>query len=119
MGNRPRKTNLQAMRMRAGYRSAKAFAEHMGIPVGTYTNYEQGKAQYTLVQAWEFADELGCTIDEIAGREPPEASLTDDEWDVVDGYRTADESQKRRMLVAARLEIEMAEEAALKNAAGA
>ena len=114
-----RKPNLQAMRRRAGFKSAKAFAEHIGMPTATYTKYEQGNTKLTLLQAWEFADALDCTIDEIAGREPPEASLTDDEWDVVDGYRTADESQKRRMLVAARLEIEMAEEAALKNAAGA
>ena len=114
-----KKTRLQEIRRRAGFKSASSFAEHIGMSPSTYTKYEQGNTKMTLAMAWRFADELGCTIDEIAGREPPEASLTDDEWDVVDGYRTADESQKRRMLVAARLEIEMAEEAALKNAAGA
>ena len=63
------KTNLQAMRKKAGFRSAKAFAEHMGINAGTYTNYEQGVRPLTLELAWEFADELHCTLDELAGRD--------------------------------------------------
>lgn len=72
------KTNLQAMRKRAGFKSARAFAEHMNMSVNTYTNYEQGKSSLTLEQAWEFADELDCTLDELAGREwsaPPLLSL--------------------------------------------
>lgn len=34
--------NLQEMRKRAGYKSAEAFAKYMGMPYGTYRNYEQG-----------------------------------------------------------------------------
>lgn len=50
------------------YRSAKAFAEAIGIEVGTYTAYEQGVNPFTAEQAWLFADQLGITIDELIGR---------------------------------------------------
>jgi transcriptional regulator with XRE-family HTH domain len=63
------KTNLQECRKNAGFKSAKAFADHIGMSVNTYTNYEQGRRPMTLEQAWEFADELDCTLDELAGRE--------------------------------------------------
>lgn len=62
------KPDLQRLRKKAGYRSANAYADHMGIKRATYTSYEQGTRPITLEQAWEFADDLGCTIDEIAGR---------------------------------------------------
>ena len=66
-------TQLQALRKKAGYRSAKAFADKIGMNPYTYTNYEQGKANFTLAQAWEFADVLECSLDELAGRRwPPE-----------------------------------------------
>lgn len=69
------KTNLQAMRKKAGYRSARAFAEHIGMNVATYTDYEQGRHSFTLEKAWEFADLLGCSLDELAGRQwPPEGA---------------------------------------------
>lgn len=62
------RTRLQEMRKRAGFSSAKAFAEHIGMSVSTYTKYEQGVSEMTLERAWQFADALGCTLDEIAGR---------------------------------------------------
>lgn len=62
------KTNLQKMRKRAGYKSAKAFADAMGISKDTYTGYEQGRISFTVEKAWEFADALGCSLDELAGR---------------------------------------------------
>lgn len=89
------KTNLQEFRKRAGFKSARDFAEFMGISVGTYTNYEQGKANMSLLQAWEFADALNCTLDELAGRKVE--SLTDDERVIVNGYRAVDEMAKRRI----------------------
>lgn len=65
------RTQLQAMRKRAGFKSAKAFAECIGMSVGTYTQYEQGQISLSLERAWEFADALDCTLDELAGRKPP------------------------------------------------
>ena len=84
------KSNLQAMRKRAGYKSAREFALHAGVPVDTYTAYEQGKTNMTLLQAWEFADMLGCTLDELAGRKSPNDSdnLNADEQRIIDAYRS-------------------------------
>lgn len=59
------KTQLQAMRKRAGYKSAKSFADHIGMPVGTYTDYEQGRRMFTLERAREFADALDCSLHEL------------------------------------------------------
>ena len=89
------KTNLQAMRKRAGFKSAREFAQHIGVPVDTYTSYEQGKVNMSLLQAWEFADALKCTLDELAGRKVE--SLTHDERVIVNGYRAVDEKAKRRI----------------------
>lgn len=91
------RTNLQAIRRRAGFKSAKEFAEHMGINPTTYTNYEQGKANMTLIQAWEFADELKCTLDELAGRMSPNAAdaLDNCERSIIDTYRDADRRGRR------------------------
>ena len=63
------KTRLQEVRKKAGFKSARAFAEHIGMPVATYTDYEQGRRSFTLEKAWEFADALECSLDELAGRE--------------------------------------------------
>lgn len=39
---------LQELRKETGFRSAKAFAREIDMPVGTYTNYEQGATKLTL-----------------------------------------------------------------------
>lgn len=80
------KTQLQRIRKERGFKSAKAFADHIGMNSHTYTDYEQGRRTFTLESAWEFADALECTIDELAGREfhaeryadPRQAVLNDD-----------------------------------------
>jgi transcriptional regulator with XRE-family HTH domain len=102
------KSNLQAMRKRAGFKSAREFALHANIPVDTYTAYEQGKTNMTLLQAWEFADMLNCTLDELAGRKSPNVpdGLTADEQTIVDGYRTADDGQRLLMKTMANAVIE-------------
>lgn len=72
------KTNLQKLRIAAGFRSANAFADHIEINRGTYTNYEQGKRELTLERAWYFADIFGVTLDELAGRDfRPAGSFSD------------------------------------------
>ena len=60
--------NLQRLRKEAGFKSAKAFAEYVGISTARYTEYEQGRRCFNYDQAWEFADALGCSMDELAGR---------------------------------------------------
>lgn len=99
------KTNLQNIRKNAGYRSARAFAEHIGMPVATYTDYEQGRRSFTLEKAWEFADELHCTLDELAGREfhPPGEVVSDPfERELVGCYRGSTAEGKSNILGNAR-----------------
>lgn len=100
------KTRLQEMRKRAGFQSAVAFAEHYGINAGTYTNYEQGKRNLTLEKAWEFADLLGCSLDELAGRQwPPEgASALADPMreELVRCYDASTAENRHSLVVAAR-----------------
>lgn len=64
-------SSLQTLRRRAGYKSAKAFADSIGINPNTYTQYEQGVSGMSYERAWEIADALGCTLDELGGRTPP------------------------------------------------
>lgn len=104
------RTQLQAMRKRAGFSSAKAFAEHMGISASTYTQYEQGQRSMSLEKAWEFADVLNCTLDELAGREfhPAEERSADPfESELVDAYRSLDVRGKMHVLDDARAQREL------------
>lgn len=110
------KTKLQAMRKRAGYKSAREFADHAGINVNTYTNYEQGKANMSLVQAWELADLLDCTIDELAGRRVPEKpSMSASEQRVLDVYRASDIRGRENIESAIEREARYMDESALKE----
>ena len=93
------KPNLQAMRKRAGYNSAKEFAEVMGMSVRTYTNYEQGVSKLSLVRAWEFADALHCTLDELAGREWPRPVFSDPRQESINqAYEACDEAARASIL---------------------
>lgn len=84
------KKGLQEMRTAAGFTSANDFADFMGINRKTYTNHEQ-TGRFSLLQAWEYADALGCTIDDVAGREFEPDQLTDEEQHVIDSMRATDE----------------------------
>ena len=72
------KRTLQRLRRQAGYRSAKEFAEALGIPGSTYARYERAGdgagCGIPLPAAWQIADKLGCSIDLVIGREDIDAS---------------------------------------------
>ena len=96
---------LQKARKEAGFKSARIFAEYMNMAVTKYTEYEQGRCAFTYEQAWEFADALGCTMDELGGREWPQPAVADmppDEQELVDCYRSVDGERKDRLLKNAR-----------------
>lgn len=80
------KPKLQEIRKARGFKSAKAFAEHIGMSVRTYTNYEQGVTSLSLEKAWEFADILDCTLDEIAGRKRRSRSFADPRQEELMGH---------------------------------
>lgn len=88
--------SLQTMRKAVGFKTAKSFAEHMGYNVGTYTNWEQGKQIFSFGQAWDMADALHCTLDELGGRKPPltETPVAPDEQTLLDGYRSIDSTAR-------------------------
>ena len=71
------KRTLQRLRRQAGYRSAKEFAEALGIPGSTYARYERAgdgaDCGIPLPAAWQIADALGCSIDLVIGREDIDA----------------------------------------------
>ena len=67
--------NVQDLRKEKGYRSAREFAEAIGIPVSTYARYESQPESIPLKQAWAIADHLGCTIDMVVGRD--DSNFTD------------------------------------------
>lgn len=91
---------LQLARKAAGFRSAKAFAEYAGLNPGTYTNYEQGDRAFSYEQAWLMADALGCSLDELGGREwPPggDSALSGDERGLVESYRRMDPPDRDKL----------------------
>ena len=93
------KTNLQAMRKRAGFNSAKDFAIFLDMNVATYTDYEQGRRGFTLDRAWEFADALHCTLDELAGREWPRPVFDDPRQEQINQlYESSDEPARASIL---------------------
>lgn len=83
--SKPRGTagkSLQFLRKEAGFRTAKEFALHIGIPPTTYKRYEQFSngmdARIPLKAAWIMADALDCSIDMLVGRidlDSPEDSI--------------------------------------------
>ena len=69
---------LRMLRKRAGYRSAKSFAEVAGFSTTGYAEYEQGRRGLSYENAWKIADALGISLDELGGREwPPSGASAD------------------------------------------
>ncbi len=77
--------SLQNRRKGAGFSSAGKFAAHMEISTDTYTGYEQGRIALPLDKAWEFADELNCTLDELVGRDFPRPAFGDPRQERLNG----------------------------------
>ncbi len=93
------KTQLQRIRKEKGFKSAKAFADSIGMNPHTYTDYEQGRRMFSLETAWEFADALECTLDELAGREWPRAAFADPGQEALNAYFESMNSAGRGALV--------------------
>ena len=65
---------LQDLRKEAGYKTGKDFADECGMTPSTYARYEKDPGGIPLKSAWKMADMLGCSIDDIVGRESPAAA---------------------------------------------
>lgn len=92
------KTRLKELRKARGYKSARAFSEYLGIPENTYRKYEQEERNLYLEVACKLCDALGCTLDELAGREkrPP------DETELLEIYRNSSPEGQKQLLIYAR-----------------
>lgn len=62
---------LKKLRKRAGYKSQAEMAKALDIPERRYASWERQEVGLNLEQACMVADVLECTLDELAGREPP------------------------------------------------
>ena len=92
------RTNLQQMRKSAGFASARAFAEHIGMSVNTYTGYEQGKPM-SLEVAWSLADALDCSLDDLAGRKRPAREYADPRQETLNfHYESMNEKGRTRLV---------------------
>lgn len=78
--------SLQTHRKKAGFKSAKAFAESIGFNPNTYTQYEQGLTRFNYEQAWIMADALNCTLDDLGGRKSHIGNYDSDTSEVARRY---------------------------------
>lgn len=66
----------------------------------TYTDYEQGRLGFSYERAWQFADALGCTLDALGGRTPPQGQeYADPMQGALNGFYESMNSQGRSALV--------------------
>lgn len=104
-GNKLRKhigRSLQSMRKRAGFKSAKQFAEAVGINPNTYTQYEQGLTGFSFDTAITMADALNCSLDELGGRDWPPSShaYTDERQRLINhAFSTLNDAGKSQALM--------------------
>lgn len=90
--------SIQKARKQAGYKSAKEYAAHMDMKVGTYSDYEQGRRVCMLDRAWEFADDLGLTLDELVGRDFPRPAFADPRQEQLNGcYESLNDESKTQV----------------------
>ena len=64
-------TGLKEMRQEAGYKTAKDLADEMGVAGSTVTRYEKEPESIPMKAAIRIADLLGCSLDDIVGRDNP------------------------------------------------
>ena len=85
-------SNLKEMRLRANVTQKQA-AEAIGVTVQSISGYERDTREINFVDAITLADLYGCTLDELAGRQFPKAtmSLSAEERHVVDVMRSTDD----------------------------
>ena len=61
--------SIKDLRQEKGYRSAREFADALGIATSSMSRYDRDPETIPLKHAWAMADLLGCSIDEVVGRE--------------------------------------------------
>lgn len=62
--------SIKDLRQEKGYRSAREFADALGIAASSMSRYDRDPESIPMKHAWAMADLLECSIDEIVGRKP-------------------------------------------------
>ena len=62
--------SIKDLRQEKGYRSAREFADALGIATSSMSRYDKDPETIPLKHAWAMADLLECSIDEVVGRAP-------------------------------------------------
>lgn len=104
--------SLRKLRKAAGWPTAKAFADSIGVPAPTYARYEQSgdgpETNIPMKAAFTIADALGCSIDALVGREEADVdavrsdmqrrydALSDDGKQLVDDFLNMAEMREER-----------------------
>ena len=65
-------------------------ADSLGIKKATYGTWERGERMMSLGQAYAVTEALGCTLDELVGREPSHDGLRADERRLLASYGALD-----------------------------
>lgn len=94
--------NLKAMRNKTGMTQTEV-ADRLEISVITYRSWESERYMLSLAQASQLADLFACTLDDLAGRVPPQAPEDKRLARVVGAYEAAGESG--RALMAALVDV--------------
>ena len=61
--------SIKDLRQERGFRSAREFADALGIAPSSMSRYDRDPESIPLKHAWAMADLLDCSIDEVVGRE--------------------------------------------------
>ena len=61
--------SIKDLRQEKGYRSAREFADALGIATSSMSRYDKDPETIPTKHAWAMADLLDCSIDEVVGRE--------------------------------------------------
>ena len=86
---------LQRLRKEAGYVSQEAFSKEIGIAKRKYESWEREEVALKLKDACFLAEKLGCSIDELAGREIPKVRYKDKEKEILnEGFEALSEQGK-------------------------
>lgn len=87
---------IKRMRNRAGL-TQQQVADALGISKGRFGSWEREDRDINLVDAVRLADLFRCTLDELAGYEPPSSALSASELQLIDDYRSTDDRGRRNI----------------------
>lgn len=106
---------LEKLRKLAGINQTE-MAEKLDVKVATYRSWEKGKRMLSLKQAYDCAVILGCSIDAIAGYDPP-VSYSDPAQEALNGYwESMNDDGRERLLGIAELAADSGKVRVQKNA---